>query len=287
MAKGLVKRRVILAAAFLGLFILLCGMFPLSSTILEYIASYIAYPVLIVQKSCVTPIKSWFAHRRTVEALQDVVRQLQEEKEQLISVIIQQQARESFEADIKEIDDFKRRYDYSRSVLAQVLLKNISDQSHFFILDAGKNKGIQKNMVAIYKDTLVGKVIEVYPFYCKVALITDRSCKVSAYCARTKASGIHEGMNHHKNCCVSHVSHLANLEDGDMLISSGDGLVFPRGFALTRIASFVRNELFYEVTTELLVDFQDISYCYIAQKGNEIASPYEDSLAASLKRSET
>ena len=36
-------------------------------------------------------------------------------------------------------------------------------------------------MIAVFKDCFLGRVVEVYPWYSKVLLITDPGCKVAVY----------------------------------------------------------------------------------------------------------
>jgi cell shape-determining protein MreC len=275
--KGLVTRR---RTVHIGILVLACGIVYHYSSIDRYnnFLSCLMYPVLVLQNKCVAPIKAWMHKKESVEVLEQQLIAAQQEKEALLADVIKLQASLGYAADSKELIAFRQRYDCSHAVLAQVLVKHISDEVHFFILDAGERKGIKKNMVAVYKDHLIGKVIEVYPYYCKVLLITDRTCKVSAYCATTKASGIHVGTNTKNSGQLLHVSHLASLENNDMLLSSGDGLIFPRGFCVGRIRNAQRNELHYDISTELMVDLRTIQACYLLQKGNDTITYLSDSI---------
>ena len=174
-----------------------------------------------------------------------------------------------YDHDIKELADFKKRYEESHGHIAQILMKHFSDQSHFFLIDIGTRQGIKPDMVAVYKNCLIGKVAEVYPFYSKVVLITDKTCKVAAYCAQTHASGIHEGSNQSEQTMLNHVSHLSVMKEGDLILSSGEGLIFPQGFALGNVMSCKPNGLLYTVHVEPLVDMHALAYCLIIQKGAE------------------
>ncbi len=100
-------------------------------------------------------------------------------------------------------------------------------------------------MIAVYKGCLLGRVCEVYPWFSKLELITDKSCKIAAHGLLSKASGIYQGTNSESLAQLNHVSHLAMLQDNDVLISSGEGLVFPRGFGLGKIKRFHVDGLFF------------------------------------------
>ena len=150
--------------------------------------------------------------------------------------------------------------------LTNIIFKQFSDE-HFFLIDLGKHKDIVVNMAVVYKNCLVGKVVEVYPFYSKVLLITDPMCKVASYCSKTGAAGIYQGTRKLDFGSLTHVDHLAKLKVDDQLFSSGEGLIFPRGFCIGEIDTFRDTGVHYEVTVKLLVDLTKLSYCYVLQKG--------------------
>lgn len=234
----------------------------------EKTASYIMYPVLIAQNKIVEPIKKWFEKKRTMQELEQYVVALQAERDELLADNIQLHATLDYLKDIKELIDFKKQYVEKNDYVVQILVKHFSEQSHFFLIDGGSYKGIKKNMVAVYKNCLIGRVTEVYPFYSKVVLITDKACKVASYCKQTKSNGIHHGTNNVSSTTINHVSHLSAVKKGDHVISSGEGLIFPRGFALGTIISYKAEDLFYTIEIEPLIDMRSISHCLIMQKGD-------------------
>lgn len=234
--------------------------------IIERYGSVIVYPVLVVQHKIVTPLKGYFQNRKTVAELEQQLAQLQEQHHLVLAQNIELQGMISYAQDTQELVEFKKQYDFSQAVLGQVLVKNFSEQAHFFLIDKGSNAGVAKDMVAIYKDCLIGRVVEVWPRYSKILLVSDQLCKVAAYCAQSKATGIYQGDNQEWNARLNHVSHLAQLEPGELILSSGDGMVFPRGFGIGKVKSFQNDGLFHQVTVEPLVDLHAINHCYLIQK---------------------
>ncbi len=144
-------------------------------------------------------------------------------------------------------------------LLAPIVLRNITDESHFVLIEGGADKGIAVNMVCVYQNNLIGRVIEVYDHLSKVLLVTDRSCKVSAVCSKQKVPGIYEGANVCSRGKLCHVSHLYDIQCDDVVITSGEGLLFPRGFMLGRIAQAERVGVHYEIAVKPLVDIRAIT----------------------------
>jgi rod shape-determining protein MreC len=266
-AKGLSTRVSVAVGAGIGLVLSYALMAPHNSA--QICASYLVYPVLVMQRTYIEPLKNVWAQKRTVQELETRVAQLEQQKDDLTAQLIQLQASVGYAHDSKELVEFRQRYASSYATIAQVIIKHISDQEHSFLIGAGSYKGVQKDMVAVYKNHLIGRVVQVYPLYSKVLLITDRSCKVASYCVQTGATGIYTGCNQPGKSALHHVSHLMAVKEGDMVLSSGEGLIFPRGFALGTIKTAVVNGLLYDVTCEPLLDVRTLKYCYVVQKGSE------------------
>jgi rod shape-determining protein MreC len=230
-------------------------------------SSYIIYPFLKAQQMLISPVKNYFERKQTYEELRLLNTLLSQQNEELRAENIKYKSMQDVAHDIRELTDFARRYETQPHSLCQILLRQFSDTAHFFLIDAGSKKGIAKDMIAVWQNTIIGRVVEVYPYYSKVLLITDRNCKVACYCASTQAAGIHEGINKDTQTSVSYVNHLLPVREDDLLLSSGEGLIFPRGFALGKIEQCHNDGTKYDIIAKPLVDLHKIQYCYVIQKG--------------------
>ncbi len=237
-----------------------------SSTILQQFASYMLYPVLVLQGNIIEPIAKWFIEKKAIKDLNLQLKNLNAENENLLSEIIQLSATQVYAGDIEELLNFKKRYKSEFASIVQILVRRFSEREQYYIINAGSCQGIKQDMIALYNNCLIGKVTEVFYWYSKVLLITDQNCKVAVYCTKTKARGIHEGINKTDKTTVYHISHLNMVTSGDLVLSSGEGLVFPQGFALGRVSLYKRNDLYFDVTVEPLLDFVSLMYCVVCSK---------------------
>ena len=130
------------------------------------------------------------------------------------------------------------------------------------MVDAGENFGIKKGMIALYNNNLIGKVTEVYPYYSKISLVTDSLCNVAAYCSSNGVKGIHHGLKK-GTTTLSYVDHRDEVLTGDLVLSSGEGGLFPRGFALGRIEHADSTGYGRSIIVKPLVDLKRIEYCCI------------------------
>jgi rod shape-determining protein MreC len=127
-------------------------------------------------------------------------------------------------------------------------------------------------MVVVSGNKLVGKIVEVFPYYSKVLLVTDPLCKVAVKTAKTGVKGIHEGCLSLDKTTIKYMSHLETIEQNDLVLTSGEGLVFPQGFAVGILQEFFIKNLQYQVTVKPVINFQTLAYCTIVQKGSELVA---------------
>lgn len=260
-------KKVVIGLIFAVVWFFILQRFAASVTGLpETVASIALYPVLLVERSIAKPIQNFFQNKQTVQELQQELAQLQEVRTDLLAEIIKLHSTLWHGQQTQEMATFRERYDVACAILGHVMLRQFTPQGHFYLIDVGQKRGVEKNMVAVHKNLLLGKVVEVYPYYSKICLITDPACKVAAYCSATKAHGIHEGTMQENATALKFVSHLESLQVGDLVLSNGEGLIFPQGFALGAIKEYQVDQLHYCVVVEPLIDLRKVEYCYLINK---------------------
>lgn len=248
-------------------FLLLFGfminrLFFFSPGVAEITTSYILYPVIKVQKFFTDPLYAYFQKKSDLAILQQEIADLQQRNEALQAQLIAVQSTVDYQNRSQEIRDYEQKYDFSHKKLTQVLMRSFDDTGHFYWVDAGADAGIVVNMIAMYKNNIIGRVIHVDPLYSKIALITDRRCKIAVTCTQTKTVGIYEGDNNFIGK-LEFVPHYESLIEGDLLISTGQGLVYPQGFAVGKIKSFEVYDVAYRVEVDPLIDLKMIEFVYL------------------------
>lgn len=242
---------------------------PSSVSFVSSTLSYIMYPVLVVQRAVTEPIRHWHIRRHERAALEKLIVAYRQEREALVAENIALRGTQIHQEDIQEMHDFRQRYEDLHAPIVQVIFKEFSPEQHFFFIDAGSHRGIEVDMIAVYKNGIIGRVSEVYPWYSKVTLVTDRLCKIPALCVTSKALGIYSGLNDTQQGELSFVSHLMPLMTGELLVSSGDGLIYPKGFGIGRIRSCEPDAsgFMHKIDIEPLFDIRSITYCCVIRKG--------------------
>ncbi len=238
-----------------ALFIVINRLLGLSERRIETAMSYVTYPLLQFQRFVVHSFSPSYK-QGIVHVLADLEK-VTLERDTLLNELISLKALLRTVEDTSDLRDFMKRYNAQSLVIAPVLLRNFSGEN-FFLVDAGENFGIEKDMIALYHNMLVGKVTHVYPSYSKILLITDPHCYVAAVCSSNGVKGMHHGLKKGFTT-LAYVDHRDQVTVGDTVLSSGEGGLFPRGFGLGRITDVDQGGYGRSITIEPSLDLKKIS----------------------------
>ena len=230
------------------------------------IASSIAHPFIHAQHWVNDIKKRRAAEHENRELLVKRLSDLVIERDMLLRQLIEKESASRYEADSCEVREFKKRFHLERAHVAQVIMVNRSPAGHYMFVSSGAASGAEPDMVVLANNSLIGRVSEVYPHYSKVLLTTDKNCRVAAICTKTGARGIHEGCNDVGVSRLAFVSHFDTVEVGDMVVSHGAGLVFPRGFALGKVKSCATSGVFHTVEVEPVIDITKVDFCLLVKR---------------------
>jgi rod shape-determining protein MreC len=224
------------------------------------------YPFFKIQQSVISPLVDFIQSYQEQKKAFARLKMLEQENENLRARLIEAHASLDYVSEVQELVEYRKQFDELSGRIVKVLSRNLSEREHTVLIDRGSYHGIELDMVAVHKNCLVGRVSEVYPFYSKVTLITDKTCKVAAYCKNTKATGIHAGENSIQTS-LQRVNHLSALEGSDAILSSGEGLIFPQGFLIGYIQEVYYDGVYKTARIKPAIDVTTLSCCIILQKG--------------------
>lgn len=150
--------------------------------------------------------------------------------------------------------------DYQSPVrLAQIIGRTQSPYGKSIIVDLGKVHGVRRDMPVLHQNGLVGRVFRVGRKVSQILLITDSRNSVDVIVQRTRAQGIFS-ISSEKLGEVRYLPADADVQVGDLLISSGLGGIFPKGLSVARVSETRQNEdqLFRFVLATPAVDFNKL-----------------------------
>ena len=140
-------------------------------------------------------------------------------------------------ASLEELQETGASLTSYQTINATTVMRNVDQWHDFIVINKGSQQGIQANMAVLSKEGfLIGKVISVNELSAKVKLIKnqDFGSKVSAIIdGKDDSIGTVEGYDYIEDELVmTQVSKNVTVEQGDAVITSGLGGVYPRSLLI-------------------------------------------------------
>lgn len=157
---------------------------------------------------------------------------------------------------------------------ARVIAYDPSFWSRAVVLDQGKAKGVQVGMPILAPAGVVGRIIQSYPRYSKVMLILDRNSAADAMVQRSRVRGILQG-NGGNRCSLEYVPKRADVQEGDLVLSSSLGGVYPKGLIFGRVTQVNQKSpgIFQEIVVTPEVDFSTLEEVLVVKSVNVALQP--------------
>ncbi len=140
---------------------------------------------------------------------------------------------------LRDLLGFKKLHPLS-SVMVQIIGKETSPSSRTITVNKGSRDGLDKGMPVITAAGVVGKVQAVLPGTAKIMLITDPLSTLAVRVQRNREEGLLEGKL--DRCSLKFVSYYADIQEGDLLVTSGLDGDYPQGLPVARVIKVTRRE---------------------------------------------
>lgn len=124
-------------------------------------------------------------------------------------------------------------------LVAEVVGVVPSPNTHQIVLDRGEDGGVTVGQAVIDAEGLFGQVVEVGPVTSRVLLLSDRDHAVPVEVVRNGVRSIAAGTGEPGGLRLEHVPVTADVREGDLLVSSGLGGHFPKGYPVGDVASVI------------------------------------------------
>lgn len=115
-------------------------------------------------------------------------------------------------------------------IVASLVSVNLDPYQHKVIVDKGSQFDVYLGQAALDAEGVIGQVIRVNPLTSEVMLITDPNHAIPVEINRNGLRTIAEGSGQFNQLILPYLPHNADVKIGDLLISSGLGGRFPKGY---------------------------------------------------------
>lgn len=122
-----------------------------------------------------------------------------------------------------------------KSILGEILYNTRDPFTRKIVLDRGVQQGVALGQPVIDHAGVVGQVTRVFPFTSEVTLLTDRDQAIPAQVVRNGLRAVVYGRGQTNTLDLRFMPTNADIREGDVLVTSGIGGVYPAGLAVATV----------------------------------------------------
>ncbi|MDL0432063.1 rod shape-determining protein MreC [Marinobacter sp. TBZ242] len=122
-----------------------------------------------------------------------------------------------------------------RVIVAEVVAVSPDPFSHEIVINKGSRDGVEVGQAILDANGLMGQVQQTSSFTSRVLLVSDSSHAVPVEVVRNGLRAILLGNGNTSALELVHVPDTADIREGDLLVSSGLGGRFPKGYPVAEV----------------------------------------------------
>ena len=233
----------------------------------RWVLSLIVYPV---QWVALRPQVLWDHFDDVFESKQDALSAVEQARTQLLKQSVRASQVEQLmleNRDLRQLLQLRERLG-SPAMAAEVLYEAADPFTRKMILDKGALQGVQTSSPVMDEQGILGQVTRVHPLVSEITLVTDREHSIPVLNTRTGARGVAFGESGGAPLLeLRYMATNADIEEGDMLTTSGVDGVYPPGIPVARVVKIERraDSVFARILCESLARVQGARHVMVLE----------------------
>lgn len=146
------------------------------------------------------------------------------------------------------------------TLAAQVIAGDATPGFQTITIDRGARDGVRRDMAVIAPAGVVGRIVgDPVARAAQVQLLIGKNAAAGAMLERSRAAGVVMGGAGDPALQLEYVSNLAEVVEGDLVVTSGIDGIYPKGFAIGRVESAQSGPTLYQIIqVRPVVDFSSL-----------------------------
>jgi rod shape-determining protein MreC len=192
---------------------------------------------------------------------------------------------QKYEAASEELDQIKSENQQLRSMLGMkakvgydsipgmIISKDPDNWFRTIIVNRGSNDGVKVNMPVLGYNgdmkAIIGKVVDVKTSVCRILPIISPELKIGVMMQDSRYPGLLTGYSANSVLCrVDFLSRSAQLKPDDVVITSGQGGIFPQGLVVGKIQKVIayKTSSFQQVVVKPIIDYEQLDQVFIIRE---------------------
>jgi rod shape-determining protein MreC len=166
---------------------------------------------------------------------------------------------------LRALLEFEESYPHEL-LAARVIAREPSAMYRSIVVSVGSRHKLQAHMPVVNNDGVVGRIVQCMPNISLVQLLKDPSARTGVMVSRSRQVGILETENG-RTFFISYRTH-ADIAQGDTVITSGLGGIYPKGLPVGTIQSVKdgNDPLFKKAYLDPFADFERLEEVFIIKR---------------------
>lgn len=232
--QGAPARVKVIVFALISIVLLLVDARMNTLATIRQVAGTVLYPLqmaALMPREAVATMGGYFS---SLSALQKEVRELQ--SQQTATALAMQQARLHMAENV-HLRKLMGARDHIpvKSLVSEILYDARDPSARKVVLDRGARNGVALGLPVIDNAGVVGQVTRVFPFTSEVTLLTDKEQAIPVQVLRNGLRSVAYGRGNTGSLELRFMTPNADVQVGDILITSGLDGVYPAGLAVAKV----------------------------------------------------
>jgi rod shape-determining protein MreC len=170
----------------------------------------------------------------SISALQKEVRDLKSQQVAMAQAMQQAQLQMAENAQLRRLMDAREHLPV-HSLMSEILYDARDPSTRRVVLDRGTRSGVKLGLPVIDNAGVVGQITRVFPFTSEVTLLTDKEQAIPVQVLRNGLRSVAYGRGQSGLLDLRFVAPNADIQVGDVLVTSGLDGVYPAGLAVAKV----------------------------------------------------
>ncbi|KQV35481.1 rod shape-determining protein MreC [Massilia sp. Root335] len=203
-------------------------------TAVRQVAATVLYPfqmAALMPRDALANMGTYFS---SISALQKEVRDLKSQQVAMAQAMQQAQLQMAENTQLRRLMDAREHLPV-RSQMSEILYDARDPSTRRVVLDRGTRNGVKLGLPVIDNAGVVGQVTRVFPFTSEVTLLTDKEQAIPVQVLRNGLRSVAYGRGQSGLLDLRFVAPNADIQVGDVLVTSGLDGVYPAGLAVAKV----------------------------------------------------
>ena len=129
----------------------------------------------------------------------------------------------------------------NKAILAEIRSVPRDPFNLTIVLDKGSQNGAQDGQVIVDNLGVIGQIKRTYPWSSEATLITDKDHSVPVQVLRNGLRSVASGTGKYKTLELNYMANNVDIQEGDQIITSGIGGVYPSGLPVALVSKVKRD----------------------------------------------